>query len=117
MHLGHLYRQCTAQLLNGPDSQVRNTHRIHVDRFQIIRVRITRFLRTIRIDCASNLEELLREVRQKFRMRNRKRSVCAMSPSPIRNLICLDLRFLDLRPSVAQTLFLIHLSQERNKVV
>ncbi|SRR6266702_6249649 len=64
-HLGHLCRQCATQPSIKLHSQLKDPHRVHVDRFQVIQVRVTRLLRTIGIECARNLKELLSEVREK----------------------------------------------------
>ena len=80
------------QLLIMRHSRARNTHRVHVDRFQIVRVRIIRLLRTVGIECARNLKELLGDVREKSTLRDRKRTVAAVGRTPARNVVRLDLQ-------------------------
>jgi hypothetical protein len=68
------------------------------------------------IECAANLKELLREVREKPTWRDHEWTVRAVSNPPTRNIVCLDLRSLSCVPSGALTLSLTHLSQERDEV-
>ena len=63
-HLGHLCRQCVTQSSIKFHSQSKDTHRIYVDRLQIIRIRVIRLLCVVGIECARNLKELLCEVRK-----------------------------------------------------
>ncbi len=116
-HLSHLCRQCATQPSIKQHSRARNTHRVHIDRFQIIRVRVIRLLRTVRIECARSLKELLLEVRGKPTSRDRKRTVCAVSRPPTRDLVRLDLQSFNFRPSAALTPYLTHLFQKRDEVL
>src|SRR6266702_1361343 len=70
------------QLSIKQNSRARDSYRVHVDRFQIIRVRVIRLLRTVPIECTRNLKELPSEVREKPPWRDRKRTVCAVSRPP-----------------------------------
>ena len=97
--------------------QLKNTHHIHIDRFQIIQIRIIRLLRTVWIECARNLKELLPEVREKPSWRDPKGTVSAMSRPPTRNLVCLDLQSLKLRLSIELMSFPTYLSQEGDQIL
>ena len=96
---------------------IKNTHRVDIDRFQIIRICVVRLLPVVRIECARNLKELLPEVREKLTRRDRKGTVRAMSRPPTRNIVPLDLQSLNWILSGALTLSNTHLSQERDKVL
>lgn len=101
-----------ATLSRPPSNWVnqKNTHRAHVDRFQIIQVSIIRLFGVVWIELACNLDELLPEVREKPSRRDYKWTICAMSGPPSRNLVRLDLLTLNRRASGARTL-LTHLFQ------
>jgi hypothetical protein len=77
----------------------KHTHRVHVDRFQIIRVRVIRLRRTVGIKCARHFKELLLKVRRKTTCRDCKGTVCAVSRPPTRSLIPLNLHSLRFRPN------------------
>jgi hypothetical protein len=95
----------------------RKTHRVYIDCFQIVRIYVIRLLCTVGVECARNLKELPSEVREKPPRGYPKGSVCAVSRSPIRDLIRLDLRSLNCRPNTTLTLSLTHLSQEGDEVL
>ena len=82
-----------------------------------MRIYVIRLLCTVGVECARNLKKLPREVREKSPRRNSKGAVCAVSTSPIRDLVRLDLQSLNRGLDVAQTLSLTHLSQERDEVL
>jgi hypothetical protein len=116
-HLSNLYGHCAAQLSIKSHGKVRKTNRIYVDCFQMIRIYVIRLLCTVGVERARNLKELPSDVRKKSPRRDPKGSVCAVSRSPIRDLVRLDLRSLNCRPNAALTLSLTHLSQERDEVL
>ena len=64
-HLDHLCHQYATQPLIKLHSQSKDTHRVYIYCFQIICIRVIRLLRTVGIECARNLKELLPEVREK----------------------------------------------------
>ena len=82
-----------------------------------MRIYVIRLLRTVGVECARNLQELPSEVREKPSRRDTKGAVCAVSLSPIRDLVRLDLQSLNCRLDIAQTLSLTHLSQEGDEVL
>ena len=116
-HLSHLYSHCVTQPSVKSHGEARTTHGVYVDCFQIMRIYVIRFLCTVGVECARNLKELPSEVREKSPRRNPKGAVCAVSRSPIRDLVCLDLRSLNCRQNAAKTLCLTYLSQERDEVL
>jgi hypothetical protein len=90
--------------------QLKNTHRTHIDSFQIIQIRIFRIFCIVRIEFARNLYELIPEVRDEPTRRDYKWTVCAMSRPPSWNLIRLDLLTLNRGASGVKTLLLTFLS-------
>ena len=95
----------------------RVTHRVHVDRFQIIRVRVLWLLCTVGIESACDLKELLRDVCNDTSWRNPKRTICAVSRPSTRDLVILYLHFLEFRVRGTLSLMHTHFSQERDEVL
>jgi hypothetical protein len=73
-------------------SRARNTNRIHVDSFQVIRICVVRLLSTVRIKYACDLKELFLDVGVEPSWRDCKGAVCAVSRPSVRNTVRLDLQ-------------------------
>ena len=97
-YLGHRCGERAAQSSIKVNRQLKDTHRVHVDGFQIIQVRIIRLFGMVRIEFARNLKELLPEVGEKPTWRDYKWTIGAMSRPPTRNFVRLYLRVLNRRP-------------------
>jgi hypothetical protein len=90
--------------------QFKSTHCAHIDRFQIIQVRIFRLFGIVRIEFARNLDELIPEVREEPTRRDYKWTICSMSRPPSWNLVRLDLLTLNRGASGVKTLLLTFLN-------